>query len=201
MLFGPKFYRRIEKLKNWQQQIFATAMAERMFPNFAALSDSDVKLDGKIGQIDEIIGELWLYSSNSSRFKNWYPVYKDVESCLIKVDEDSPFGFYAANNALSCVLVAISSITEHSGKESLLASDLSVKTVISYLEQIEGRTLTDEEIVENEFVQNELDCQMEISRLLGLHRSTETMNMIRKIAFNEGYSNIGIPRPEQTGKS
>ena len=42
MLFGPKFYRRIEKLKNWQQQIFATAMAERMFPNFAALSDSDV---------------------------------------------------------------------------------------------------------------------------------------------------------------
>ncbi len=197
MLFGPKFYRRIEKLKNWQQQIFATAMAERMFPNFAILADSDEDFVKKAKRVDCIIGELWLYSSNSSKISNWYPVYKEVESFQPAVQENGPFGFYAANNAVSSVLTAINSITEHRGNESMLVSDLSVKTVISYLEYSEGRVFTDDEIVENEIIQNELDCQMEITRLLGMHRSPENMAKIREIAFNEGYSNIGIQRSDK----
>ncbi len=192
MLFGDAFYSRIQKLKNWQQQIFATAIAQHLLPNYLSLIALEKGNRKNADLLKGVVEQLWLYGFAQSSVKNWYPVKKSVKGLLLEQNEESSFGVISANTAVKAVIVAINSITEHTGKESQDASDLSVENLIDYLECTENRTFSDEEIVENEFVQNELDFQLAIVHELKAHRSDAMMNKLKQIAYNEGYSNIGI---------
>ncbi|MBQ8707784.1 MAG: DUF416 family protein [Succinivibrionaceae bacterium] len=196
MLFGPAFYRRIEKLKNWQQQIFATAIAQRMLPNYTALYMEDRQTAQNYRLLADAIGQLWGYSMGASAVQDWYPLRKSIRRLVRQQKQDSVFGVAVANSAVKAVLAAIDSILEHKGDEAMRASDLSVKILISFLENQEGRRFSDEEIVENEVVQNELDFQMAVAQKLSSRRSAQVLEEILALALNDGYSNIGIQAPE-----
>ncbi len=194
MLFGPMFYRRIRKLRNWQQQIFATALAQRMLPNYTAfMGDAGGEGTRLLG---ETLEQLWLYASGISDVPDWRPVRRSLHALLLPEEQGDQFGVRASNEAVKCVLAAVGSVLEHTGNESSEASELSVSTVIASQAASLGREMAEEEILENEAVQGELDFQMELVRRLSGHRSPEFIRSIRTLAANEGYSNIGIPAGE-----
>ncbi len=195
MIFGPQFYSRIKKLKNWQQLLFATVLAQRMLPNYEEYHLAQGSGTDQVDHLYQIVNQLWDYSEHTCVISDWKKIYSSLLPLIYNPEEASQisdFGVYSANCAVEGVLLAIRSILEHTGSESLKISELSVNMVISFLEQEQGHTIQDEEIVENEYVQNELDFQMEVAKTLNGHRSDAMFNKLKKLAYNEGYSNIGI---------
>ncbi len=192
MLFGPVFYSTINKLKNWQQLLFATTLAERMIPNYEQYCLSNKLSKTYISFLYETAEFLWEYSEHKSGVKDWNEVRKMLLKLLLPNTGNISFGEYAANSAIEGMLIAVDSILKHSGNEASNISEISINAVISYIEHEKERTLTDEEIVDNEYVQNELDFQMEVARTLQGHRSLSMFKKLRTLANNQGYSNIGI---------
>lgn len=189
-IFGPKFYDKIKKLRNWQQALFALTLASRQTANAVAFYSSMPGGNRRIDAFLEIEDSLWEYLCAHPEKTDLTPM-KDTLGKL-KPAADGTFGATAAKYAVESFETVIASVMMHSGDESLEASEISVNCLVEFLETQQEKELSEEEITENEFVMNELDFQMEVANTLSGKRSPEMFAKLRNLARNEGYSNIGI---------
>ena len=69
-------------------------------------------------------------------------------------------------------------------------------TVAGFIDMLEGRELTDEELYEHEHMEAELEFQVELLKRVAHERDSDRILAIRKFAAQGGVSNIGISLEE-----
>lgn len=190
MLFGDMFYKKIQKLSTWQQNLFCLVLTTRMYPNFKLYCETVSNDNYKIFR--QSIDTLWQYVEFHDEQIDLLEMQNEILEISPTQNNDSNLGEIAANYACQALLITIDSILLHTKQESLLASEKSINTVIRYAEIKNGVNFTDEEIVDLEECHTELDFQMELVELLNHKRSEEFFQKLKELADNDGYSNIGI---------
>ncbi|MGL5462546.1 MAG: DUF416 family protein, partial [Aeromonas veronii] len=75
-------------------------------------------------------------------------------------------------------------------------SHASVGTVAGFIELLEERDLTEEELYEHEYMEAELEFQVELLKRVAHERDSERILAIRVFASQDGVSNIGISLEE-----
>lgn len=192
MLFGPIFYKKINKLSNWQQALFALAISTRLVPNFKLYCDCTENTIG-FNRYSTIIDTLWNYLEHHNEKIDLLPFQDFICSVQPLVSNESTLGEIVAYDACQSLLITIDSVIHHIGNEASKVSETSINTVIRFLEQTLEHDLTDEEIVEQELIETEIDFQMAVIKILNNKRSPEMFLKLKNLSKNKGYSNIGIP--------
>ena len=82
------------------------------------------------------------------------------------------------------------------GEEANDASHASVGTVAGFIEMLEERDLSDEELYEHEYMEAELEFQVELLKRVAHERDSDRILAIRTFAAQDGVSNIGISLEE-----
>ena len=192
MLFGNLFYKKIAKLSNWQQALFALVITTRMYPNFKLYCDSTHnKKNAKLFKAD--LELLWKYLEDHEDHIDFTKLQEEILDITEPYEDEDPFGKIAANLACQSLLITFDSILNHNKTEAQLASDKSIETIIKYSEVLNNKKYSDDEIVELPEVQAELDFQVQLIEALNHKRSDQMFAMLKELADNDGYSNIGIP--------
>lgn len=192
MLFGNLFYKKIAKLSNWQQALFALVITTRMYPNFKLYCDSTHnEKNAKLFKTD--LDLLWKYLEDHEDHIDFTKLQEEILDITEPYEEEDPFGKIAANLACQGLLITFDSILNHNKTEAQLASDKSIETIIKYSEVLNNKKYSDDEIVELPEVQAELDFQVQLIEALNHKRSDQMFAMLKELADNDGYSNIGIP--------
>ncbi|MDO6640107.1 YjaG family protein [Shewanella sp. 5_MG-2023] len=196
----PGFFKRLKALSLPQKQLFATALCQRMLPNYALFSE--VCEFGEPKVLSTVLDLLW-QSQYDKKLKFNYDIH------LQRLDENTPepadfeaYGVYPAMDAAVALSTLLGGIQAKIEEDITNVSKLSSSTVANYIEAISIEELEDvmnEDVVE-EFVFNHPVMQEEKhlqGMLLDVIEETikitpEFIKELRKEIIDAGVSNIGI---------
>ncbi|ELM3724377.1 YjaG family protein [Edwardsiella piscicida] len=192
MLRNP-IHKRLEKLESWQQLTFMACLTERMYPNYQAFCQQSAF--GEAAVYRRILDLVWELLTVKDVKINFDSQLEKLEAAIPDADAYDMYGVYPAIDAC----VALSEILHaHLGGEMLAhaiaVSETSLYTV-SMLEMTQsGREMSDDELKALPAIQDELDIQWEIYRLLSEaeERDLELIKGLRADLREAGVSNIGI---------
>ena len=191
MMFGDMFYKRINNLSNWQQTLFSLVITVRMYPNLNLYSESNsLNIHTTFEKDLEL---LWSYLESHEQQIDFAELQEQLLELTPEYNEEDPLGKIVASLACQSLLITFDSILNHTKTEALLVSEKSIMTVIKYLEVRDDTTYDEDQIVELDEIQAELDFQMNIIEVLDHKRSSLMFKTLKEMAYNEGFSNIGIP--------
>lgn len=183
-------------LESWQQVLFATALTERMFLNFALFSKL---MDfGDLDRMRNLLNSIWEQQTGRGTKVNYDAQLLRVEDNLVDLDEFDMFGAIPAHNAMLALASLIVCKLEDESSEAVAVSNLSYETVAAYIEFAEADDqMSDEVLVRiinmHDLMLDEDAFQEEVlERLSGAKQSVELVMDLRDLATNQGVSNIGI---------
>lgn len=183
-------------LESWQQVLFATALTERMFLNFALFSKL---MDfGDLDRMRNLLNSIWEQQTGRGTKVNYDAQLLRVEDNLVDLDEFDMFGAIPAHNAMLALTSLIVCKLEDESSEAVAVSNLSYETVAAYIEFAEADDqMSDEVLVRiinmHDLMLDEDAFQEEVlERLSGAKQSVELVIDLRDLATNQGVSNIGI---------
>ena len=189
-MFGDKFYKRLGKLMPWQQTVFALALAERMYPNYCLYADSTGK--GDAVAFRQALDALWGYMTERGSRVDLGAILEAFEAHIPDPVKEENYGAYPALDACVALGCAYNSVICRVGEEANDASHASVGTVAGFIEMLEERDLSDEELYEHEYMEAELEFQVELLKRVAHERDSDRILAIRAFAAQDGVSNIGI---------
>lgn len=194
MIFGQKFFVMLKKLSPWKQSLFALALAQRQFPNYALWCEVE-KVNGGRQAFLKTLNLLWEFHSDKFNNIDLEKVLDELEPYLLddeKKQEELTLGDLFSLDASISIQAAILAIILHEGEEAKMASLASLGGVIRTVENEKGE-LDDESMREQEAVDNEVNYQIELLDLISKsERSGELTQKVRDLALNGGISNIGL---------
>ncbi|MBY6094384.1 YjaG family protein [Ferrimonas balearica] len=196
------FFSRIKALDLWQKTLFATALAERMLPNyllFAELTEAE-EADKVVTQLDM----LWqsLYSKD---------IRLNYERMLNQLEERMPdpqvhdfYGVYPASDALMAISTILTALQQKVEADLVNISKLSSSTVAAFIEateqpEIEDDDALDEFVFSHPLMQEERGLQSELLTLVETlsRKDVDAIKGLRKELREEGVSNIGVSLSEE----
>ena len=159
-------HKRLANLKTWQHLTFMACLCQRMQPNFAFYSD--LEQNARAGQIYKNILNLAWESLTVKEAKIDFDRQLDkLESIVPSIDEQSHYAVYPAIDACRGLADLLHSFIAGETLENAIAmSQLSLKTVIDLLEAETGEELSLDALKDSVAVQDELDVQWQIYRVL-----------------------------------
>ena len=193
-MFGDKFYKRLGDLEPWQQSVFALALAERMYPNYHLYAESTGK--GNAIEFRAALDSLWRYLTEKGSRVNLSSILESFEVFIPDPTHEESYGAYPALDACVALGCAYNSVICRVGEEAMDASHASVGTVAGFIEMLEERDLSDEELYEHEYIEAELEFQVELLKQVAHERDSDRILAIRTFAAQGGVSNIGISLEE-----
>ncbi len=195
---------RIEKqlydLQDWQLVAFCAAVTERMFPNFALFSR--LVEFGDAQQLRQILNGVWDYLANSGARMNFEVQLDKVEANMPDLKEFDMYGAYPALDAVVAIYSTLNSVLSADAAEAANVANLSRECVAAYIEVSDGDDqMSDEELVKlintHEMMEQEEAFQAEVlAQLQQGRQSASLIRELRRLAENEGVSNIGISDDE-----
>lgn len=189
-MFGDKFYKRLGKLMPWQQTVFALALAERMYPNYALYAESTGK--GNESAFREALDSLWAYMTEKSSRVDLGAILEKFEEYIPDPVKEENYGAYPALDACVALGCAYNSVICRLGEEATEASNASIGSVAGFIEMMAGRDFTDEELYEHELMESEMSFQVVLMQEVDKPRDQEQILAIRELASQDGVSNLGI---------
>lgn len=187
-------HKRLENLESWQHITFMAGLCERMSPNYQLFCQMTEQFENaKIYQ--NILNLVWEYLTVKDAKINFENQLEKLESIIPDVNDYDFFGVVPALDAcegLSELLHAI--IAGSTLEQAIKISQLSLQTVATLLETQADRPLSDQELKISDEIQQELDVQWQIYRMLNecekrdIYLILELKNDIK----STGISNIGI---------
>ena len=189
-MFGDKFYKRLGKLMPWQQTVFALALAERMYPNYALYAQSTGK--GNEAAFREALDSLWGYMTEKGSRVDLGAILESFEDHIPNPVKEENYGAYPALDACVALGCAYNSVICRLGEEAIEASNASIGSVAGFIEMLAERDFSDEELYEHELMESEMSFQVALMQEVDKPRDPEQILAIRQMASQEGVSNLGI---------
>lgn len=192
MLRNP-IHKRIEKLASWQHYTFMACLCERMYPNYKAFCQQTSFADPNIYR--RILDLIWETLVVKGAKVNFDSQLEKLEDAIPDAEQFDMYGVYPAIDA--CVALSELLHAHLSGEtleHAVAVSETSIRTV-AMLEMTEAnREMTDDELKALPLIENELDVQWEIFRLLAdcEERDIELIKGLKADLKEAGISNIGI---------
>ena len=187
-------HKRIERFESWQHLTFMACLCERMYPNFQLFCEVSKRSDNaKIFQ--NILNLVWEHLTVKGAKINFENQLEKLETIIPDVNEFDFYGVFPAEDAcqaLSEVLHGI--IAGETLEQAIKISRLSLATVATYLETQADRSLNEQELKNAPEIQDELDVQWQIYRLLNEceERDIELILGLKNEIRSSGISNIGL---------
>ena len=159
-------HKRLENLATWQHLTFMACLCERMYPNYHLFCQiSEQPEHAKV--YHNILNLVWEYLTVKDTKINFENQLEKLEDIIPDVNDYRCYGVIPALDAcegLSEVLHTI--IAGASLEQAVKVSQLSLGTVAGYLEMEQERELSDTELKESDLIQQELDLQWQLYRVL-----------------------------------
>ena len=159
-------HKRLENLASWQHLTFMACLCERMYPNYHLFCQiSKQPQNAKV--YHNILNLVWEYLTVKDTKINFENQLEKLEDIIPDVNDYRCYGVIPALDAcegLSEVLHTI--IAGASLEQAVKVSQLSLGTVAGYLEMEQERELSDTELKESDLIQQELDLQWQLYRVL-----------------------------------
>ncbi|BDY03914.1 YjaG family protein [Ferrimonas sp. YFM] len=190
----PGFFSRIKALSADQKRLFATALAERMLPNFQ-LFCAATESEGA-DQLQVSLDLLW-ESCFTQRLKlAMEQQIEKLEAITPDPEQHDMYGVYPAMDAVVAVSTIFIAMQQKVEEDLINVSKLSSSTVTNYIEvtempELEGRAL-DDFIFNHEMMQEEKSIQSQLLDWVESEPSSEEIKEMRKEIRSSGVSNIGI---------
>lgn len=187
-------HKRMERFESWQHLTFMACLCERMLPNFQLFCDVTEQPE-KAKTYQNILNLVWEFLTVKGAKINFENQLEKLEEIIPDVNEFDFYGVFPAEDAcqaLSDLLHTI--IAGEFLEQSIKLSQLSLATVATYLETQQDRELNETELKNSAEIQEELDVQWQIYRLLNEceERDIELILELKKELREGGISNIGL---------
>ena len=187
-------HKRMERFEPWQHLTFMACLCERMHPNFqmfchVAEQEENVKI------YQNILNLVWEHLTVKGAKINFDNQLEKLENIIPDLNEYEFFGVLPAQEACEALSELLHSIIAGSTLEQAIRiSQISLGTVASYLEMQNERELSEVELKNSEEIQEELDVQWQIYRLLNEceERDISLILDLKNEIRSAGISNIGI---------
>ena len=189
-MFGDKFYKRLRGLEPRQQTVFALALAERMYPNYALYAQSTGK--GNEAAFREALDSLWGYMTEKGSRVDLGAILESFEEHIPNPVKEENYGAYPALDACVALGCAYNSVICRLGEEAIEASNASIGSVAGFIEMLAERDFSDEELYEHELMESEMSFQVALMHEVDKQRDPEQILAIRQMASQDGVSNLGI---------
>ena len=187
-------HKRMERFETWQHLTFMACLCERMLPNFELFCDVSKRSEqAKIFQ--NILNLVWEHLTVKGAKINFENQLEKLEEIIPDVNQFDFYGVLPAEDAcegLSELLHAI--IAGETLEQAIKLSQLSLSTVATYVEMQQERELNEQELKNTPEIQEELDVQWQIYRLLNEceERDVELILALKNEIRMSGISNIGL---------
>ena len=196
MISENRFEQQIRDLEPWQQMLFATALSERMFLNFALFSR--LMNFGDADKMRNLLNSIWDEQMQRGTKVNYEVQLNHVEDNIVDLDEFDMFGAIPARDAMMALFSTLIFKLEQESDEVVAVSNLSYDTIGAYVEFAEADDqMSDEELVRlinmHDLMLDE-DAFQEalLEQLAGASFKPAVVESVRELARNQGVSNIGI---------
>ncbi|QIW16396.1 hypothetical protein A4G20_08635 [Pasteurellaceae bacterium RH1A] len=187
-------HKRMERFESWQHLTFMACLTERMLPNFQLFCEvTDQAEQAKVFQ--NILNLVWESLTVKGAKINFENQLEKLETIIPDVNSYDFYGVFPAEDACEALSEVLHSIIAGSTLEqSIKLSQLSLKTVATYLETQLDRELKEQELKNADEIQEELDVQWQIYRLLNEceERDTDLILGLKNELRQAGISNIGL---------
>ncbi|WP_159567688.1 YjaG family protein [Budvicia diplopodorum] len=192
MLRNP-IHKRMEKLGSWQHYTFMACLCERMYPNYQAFCHQTGF--GEAAVYRRILDLVWETLVIKGAKINFDSQLEKLEDAIPDADAFEVYGVHPAIDA--CVALSELIHAHLSGEtleHAIEVSELSIRTVAMLEMSQADKEMTDDELKALPLIENELDVQWEIFRLLVEceERDIELIKGLRSDLKEAATSNIGI---------
>ncbi|MBS9783495.1 MAG: DUF416 family protein [Pasteurella sp.] len=192
-------HKRIERFETWQHLTFMLCICERMLPNFQLFCEVAYTKDDKRSNNDKILQNIlnlvWEHLTIKGAKINFENQLQKLEAIIPDPNEFDFYGVFPAEDACKAVAELLHSIIagEHL-EQSILVSQISISTIISYLEVVEDREFNEQELKALPEIEQELDLQWWVYRELKEceKRDVELLLTLKNQLRESGISNIGL---------
>lgn len=187
-------HKRLERFETWQHLTFMACLCERMFPNFQLFCEmTEQEQNAKIYQ--NILNLVWESLTVKGAKINFENQLEKLEAIIPDVNAYDFYGVFPAEDACQALSDLLHTLIagEHL-EQSIKLSQLSLATVATYLETLQDKTLNEQELKNSPEIQEELDVQWQIYRLLNEceERNVELILSLKNEIRSSGISNIGL---------
>lgn len=187
-------HKRMERFESWQHLGFMACLCERMYPNFQLFCEmTEQSQNAKTYQ--NILNLVWEFLTVKGAKINFENQLEKLEAIIPDVNAYDFYGVFPAEDACQALSDLLHTLIagEHL-EQAIKLSRLSLATVATYLETQQDRTLNEQELKNAPEIQEELDVQWQIYRLLNEceERDVELLLGLKNELRESGISNIGL---------
>ncbi|OOV87235.1 YjaG family protein [Oceanospirillum linum] len=191
------FFQQLKDLAPWQQTAFATALAERMYPNYALFCQVTEQPE-QAAQLKKSLMLIWEQLANKASTIN-FEVQLERLADLIPNDADyEMYGVYPAIDAAMAAHTAMELAMGTQAEEVTRVSRLMRQTIISFIEATE-EVPEDEKarrkaLNDHELMQFDREFQDEVLEQISAmkHPQKDKLKALRIMAQNDGVSCLGL---------
>lgn len=187
-------HKRMERFESWQHLTFMACLCERMYPNFQLFCEVSKRSDqAKIFQ--NILNLVWEFLTVKGAKINFENQLEKLEEIIPDVNQYDFYGVFPAQDACEALSELLHSIIAgETLEQAIKISQLSLATVATYLETEQDRELNEQELKNTPEIQEELDLQWQVYRLLNEceERNVELILALKNELRDTGISNIGL---------
>ncbi len=187
-------HKRIERFETWQHLTFMACLCERMLPNFQLFCEVSKRSDDA-KTFQNILNLVWEHLTVKGAKINFENQLEKLETIIPDVNEFDFYGVFPAEDACQALSEVLHSIIAgETLEQAIKISQLSLATVATYLETQADRSLNEQELKNAPEIQDELDVQWQIYRLLNEceERDIELILSLKNEIRSSGISNIGL---------
>ncbi|AAP95882.1 hypothetical protein A6046_00365 [[Haemophilus] ducreyi] len=187
-------HKRIERFEPWQHLTFMACLCERMYPNYQLFSDV-TKQPEKMKVFQNILNLAWEFLTVKGAKINFDSQLEKLEEIIPDVNDYDFFGVLPAQEACEALAELLHSfIAGNTLAQAIRISQISLATVASYLSVKSGQELSDKALKSSAEIEEELDIQWQIYRLLNEceERDISLILSLKNEIRSTGISNIGL---------
>lgn len=187
-------HKRMERFESWQHLTFMVCLCERMYPNYQLFCEVTEQPE-KAKVFQNILNLVWEFLTVKGAKINFDNQLEKLEKIIPDVNDYDFFGVLPAQEACEALSELLHSLIAGSTLEQAIRiSQISLGTVASYLEMQQDRELNEQELKNAEEIQDELDVQWQVYRLLNEceERNIELILELKNEIRSSGISNIGL---------
>ncbi|AEW77005.1 YjaG family protein [Aggregatibacter actinomycetemcomitans] len=182
-------HKRLENLATWQHLTFIACLCERMYPNYQLFCQiTEQPQHAKV--YHNILNLAWEYLTVKDAKINFENQLEKLENIIPDVNDYDFYGVVPALDACEALSEMLHTIIAgDSLTQAVKLSQLSLQTVADLLAEQNERELSETELKESEEIQQELDVQWQIYRVL---KDAEKHNVELILGLKNELREVGI---------